>query len=79
MTKQQLMEQMKAMQAALEAMEAEEAEVVEEEIDTRPLGEKIGSFLGKSAVVAKTQSTSFWGGLKQELIQGGIIKPSKKK
>lgn len=77
MTKQEMIDAMNALQAQIAAAEA--AEKTEEIEDTRPLGERIGSLIGKSAVVAKVQSKSFWGGLKNELINGGIIKPSKKK
>ena len=77
MTKEQIIEQMKKLQEALAVAEAQEEE--EEVEDTRPLGEKLGSLIGKGASEAKKQGTSFWGGLKQELVKGGIIKPSKKK
>jgi hypothetical protein len=79
MTKQEMIDAMNALNAKLAEMEATEAAEQEEVEDTRPLGEKLGALIGKSAVVAKVQGKSFWSGLKNELVQGGIIAPSKKK
>lgn len=82
MTKEQMISEILKLQQALAALEAaeKESEEQDEEVeDTRPIGEKIGSLLGSTIVGTKTQGTSFWGGLKKELVEGGIIKPSKKR
>lgn len=81
MKKEDIIKVMQELQAKLAELEAAEATVEknEEEEDTRPLGQKVGQIVGKTAVQAKVQVTSFWGGVKSELIAGGIFKPSKKK
>lgn len=80
-TREQIEAELKAAEAARLALEAELAAIEDEEEveDTRPVGEKIGSALGKLIAGSKKQSTSFFGGLKDELIKGGVIKPSKKR
>ncbi len=71
------MKAMEVLRKQIETMESEEEE--DEEEDLRPLGEKIGSGLGKLISGSKQQGSSFFGGLKDELIKGGVLKPKKKR